>query len=81
MNGGLGIGEEIQSEQRGDAAVPRSAAREVSNSGGDERHPGIATVFSSEFDEGRGRVAAYDRSWLGVATNRVGKRSGATPNI
>jgi hypothetical protein len=81
VNGSLGVGEEIQSKQRGNAAVPFAAAWEASNSGGDESHPGIASVLSSEFDEGLGWIATYDRRRVGVAADRVRKGSRATPNI
>jgi hypothetical protein len=81
MNGGFGVWEEIQSEQRSDAAVPPGPAREASNSSGDEGYPRIPGMFSSEFDERGGWIAAYDRRRVGVAADRLGKRPRAAPDI
>jgi hypothetical protein len=38
-------------------------------------------MFSSEFDERRGRITAYDKRRVGTAADRVGNRPGAAPDI
>jgi hypothetical protein len=81
VNGSFGVWEEIQREQRGDAAVPLRVAWQASNTRGNEGHPDIATMLSREFDEGGGWIAAYDRRRVGVVADRVGQGSRSTPNI
>ena len=81
VDGSIGVGKEVQGEQRGNAAVAIGPARKVVNSRHDKRGSGVSRVLAGVLDEGLSGVASHYRGRIGVTADRVRERARAAPHI
>lgn len=81
MNCAVEVREEVQGEQRSDAAVALRVTWQASNASRDESQPVVPVLLPSKIDERDRGIAARDGRWMSVAADRVGERPGSTTYI
>jgi len=81
MNCAVDIWEEVQGQQRGDAAIAPWPMRQASNASRDEDQPVVAVLLPSKIEERDRGITSRDGRRMSVAAYRVRERPSSTTDI